>query len=52
MILHLVEADNGPSVYVNALEDYLSPDQARRLAVKLLELAQQAEHPTTAPEWP
>lgn len=29
---------------------HLSPDEARRFAIKLLELAQQAEQPE--PEWP
>ena len=52
MILHLVDAGSGTVVYVDAREDHLSPDEARRLAVKLLELAQQAERPTTASEWP
>ncbi|MBX0299400.1 hypothetical protein K2F54_05340 [Cryobacterium sp. 1639] len=52
MILHLVDTKTGPLVYVDAKDDYLTPDEARRLAIKLLELAQQAERPTVASEWP
>ncbi|MBG6237396.1 hypothetical protein IWX78_000339 [Mycetocola sp. CAN_C7] len=32
--------------------DFLTPDQARRLAVKLIETAHQIDKPNTAPEWP
>ena len=52
MILHLVEANNGPFVYVDAHEEYLTPDEARRAATKLLELAHRAEHPIDDAEWP
>lgn len=52
MILHLVDAGNGPAVYVDAREDHLSADEARRLATKLLELAHEIDHPSTASEWP
>lgn len=52
MILHLVDAGSGTVVYVDAREEHMSPDDARVLARKLLELAHKAEHPTTASEWP
>ena len=52
MILHIVEGCNGQSVYVDAREDHLSASQTRTLAIKLLELAHEIEHPTTASEWP
>ncbi|WP_166791576.1 hypothetical protein [Cryobacterium sp. Hh38] len=52
MILHLVEDHNGPSIYVDAHADYLSASQARRLAIKLIELAHRIAHPITASEWP
>ena len=51
-MLHLVDAGSGIVVYVDAREEYLRPDEARRLAVKLIELAHRAERPTTASEWP
>ncbi|GAA1768466.1 hypothetical protein [Agromyces humatus] len=31
---------------------HLSPDQARHLAVALIEAAQRAEHPVVPDEWP
>ena len=52
MILHLVEAGSGTVVYMDAKEEYREPDQARRTATKLLELAQRAERPATDPAWP
>lgn len=30
----------------------MSPTEARKLAIKLIELAHKIEHPTTASEWP
>lgn len=32
--------------------EHLSPDEARRLAVQLIETAHRIEHPKAATEWP
>ena len=51
-IAHLAVIDGNSLVYVDARDEYLTADQARRQAIKLLELAQQAEHPKEYTEWP
>ena len=51
-ITHLVDANDGRFVYVEARDDYLTADEARVLARKLLELAHQIDHPMLASEWP
>ena len=43
MILQPVEANNGPFVYVDVREEYLTPADARDLAAKLLAYADQLE---------
>lgn len=51
-IAHLAVIDGSSLVYVDARDEYLSPDVARRTAIKLLELALEAEHPKEHTEWP
>ena len=51
-IAHLAVIDGKSLVYVDARDEYQTPDQARRTATRLLELAQQAERPVDESEWP
>ena len=50
-INHLAEQNGEQYVYVLA-DEYLRPAEARRLAIKLIELAHKIEHPVDESEWP
>ncbi|TFC03633.1 hypothetical protein [Cryobacterium mannosilyticum] len=52
MILHLVAANNGPFIYLDAREDYLSPADARDLGTRLHRLAAEADPPVAEPDEP
>ncbi|TFC85801.1 hypothetical protein E3T24_07755 [Cryobacterium sp. TmT2-59] len=52
MILHLVAANNGPFIYLDAREDYLSPADARRLGTRLHCLAAEADPPVAEDDEP
>ncbi|MDJ0323388.1 hypothetical protein QMG61_06380 [Cryobacterium sp. PH31-AA6] len=52
MAIHHVAVIGGRGVvYIDAREEHLTPDEARRLATRLIELAHQAERPAD-PDWP
>ena len=49
-INHIAEQNGAQYVFLLA-DEYLLPDEARRLAIKLIELAHRIEHPADEPEW-
>jgi hypothetical protein len=51
-IHHIAVIGGRGVVYLDAREEHLSPDEARALAVKLIEAAQQIEKPTSVSDWP
>lgn len=51
MIVHVAVVAGRGLVYVDVPETHVAPDEARRMATKLIEIAAEAERPTTD-EWP
>ena len=50
-INHIAERDGEQYVYLLA-DEYLLPDEARKIAIKLIELAHKIEHPVDESDWP
>ena len=50
-INHIAERDGEQLVYLLA-DEYLLPDEARKIAIRLIELAHKIEHPVDESDWP
>ena len=50
-ITHAAERNGEQYVYLLA-DEYLLPDEARKIALRLIELAHRIEHPVDVSEWP
>ena len=50
-INHIAERDGEQHVYLLA-DEYLLPDEARKIAIRLIELAHKIEHPVDESDWP